>query len=105
MLSLQHRIPRKDFGPLLKSRIFAHSPHFSLRFADSTGVRVAVSVSKKVSKSAVVRNTIRRRMYALVRDVVPTMRPGLFLFIAKPKAETVKGEALKAELSTLLKSL
>lgn len=33
-----------------------------------TGYRVAVVVSRKVSKSAVVRNRIRRRMYEIVRN-------------------------------------
>lgn len=43
----------------------------SLRFADNPrrqSYRVAVVVSRKVSKSAVVRNRIRRRVYELVRQ-------------------------------------
>lgn len=41
----------------------------SLRFADSRrdDYRMAVVVSRKVSKSAVVRNRIRRRLYEAVR--------------------------------------
>jgi ribonuclease P protein component len=43
----------------------------SLRFVENTrrrSYRVAVVVSRKVSKSAVVRNRIRRRIYEIVRE-------------------------------------
>ncbi|HSW66030.1 MAG TPA: ribonuclease P protein component [Bacillota bacterium] len=43
----------------------------SLKYALNTrqgGYRVAVVVSRKVSKSAVVRNRIRRRMYEIIRN-------------------------------------
>lgn len=39
-----------------------------------TTYRVAVVVSKKVNKSAVVRNRIRRRMYEVVRTTAPRIR-------------------------------
>ena len=45
-------------------------PFFLLKFAANprrSTYRVAVVVSRKVSKSAVVRNRIRRRLYAAVR--------------------------------------
>lgn len=43
----------------------------SLRYAPARGdsYRLAVVVSKKVHKSAVVRNRIRRRVYELVRNI------------------------------------
>ena len=45
---------------------------FSLRYVVNnrrTTYRLAVVVSRKVSKSAVVRNRIRRRMYEVVRQI------------------------------------
>ena len=71
--------------------------------ADSETARLAVSVSKKVSKSAVVRNTVRRRTYAAARTLLPSLGKKLFLVIAKPGVEMVKGEALLSELAGLLK--
>lgn len=46
------------------------SPKMSLVFADNTRdfTRVAVVVSKKVEKSAVKRNRIRRRIYEVIRN-------------------------------------
>lgn len=49
----------------------ARGPMLSLKFAhrdSSRPYRVAVVVSRKVSKSAVKRNRIRRRLYELVRQ-------------------------------------
>jgi ribonuclease P protein component len=47
------------------------SPHISLKYAERSGrktYRVAVVVSRKVHRSAVVRNRIRRRVYEIVRQ-------------------------------------
>jgi ribonuclease P protein component len=51
----------------------------SLRFAKRDprrAYRVAVVVSRKVSKSAVVRNRIRRRIYEVVRQTATDIAPG-----------------------------
>ncbi len=45
----------------------------SVRNPREKGYRVAVVVSRKVSKSAVVRNRIRRRIYELVRVQLDTL--------------------------------
>ena len=103
MLSKSNRIPRKSFGPLVGSRKYYNSDHFSLRIASSEGVRVAVSVSKKVSKKAVIRNRIRRRVYSVVRGILPYLSSRLFLLIAKPGVEKVTGQVLQNELAALLK--
>ena len=49
----------------------AREPNVTLKFIERPGRdgRVAVVVSKKVSKSAVVRNRIRRRIYEIVRQL------------------------------------
>jgi ribonuclease P protein component len=104
MLPKSQRIPRKDFAPLLKSRAFYNSAHFTLRYAENgskTG-RATASVSKKISKRAVVRNTVRRRIYSILAQ--KPLPSGLFLFIAKAGADKVKGEELKKEVLDLLKS-
>jgi len=105
MLPKNKRIPRSLFPAILLSRNFAHSAHFSVRFAVNAGKppRVAVSASKKVSKSAVVRNAIRRRTYSVISPLLPSLPEGLYLFVAKVGAEKVKGEALEKEIRELLK--
>lgn len=57
-------------------------PSISLKFnrRDSRRpYRAAVVVSRKVNKSAVVRNRIRRRVYEAVREAEVTIEPGLDL--------------------------
>lgn len=103
MLPKSKRVERRLFKPLLESKRAAHSPHFSLRSASSESARASVSVSKKVSKSAVVRNKVRRRVYSALRDMEMPRR--MLLFIAKPGAEKVKGEALTNELEKLIRSI
>ncbi len=53
------------------------SEAINLRFCSGKNdqFRMSVIVSKKVSKSAVVRNRIRRRIYEIVRNSYKTSRP------------------------------
>ncbi len=103
MLSKQNRLERKDFANLLTSKRFLNSQNFSLRFGPgSERPRVAVSVSKKVSKLAVDRNTLRRRVYSVVRDSIVAIEPNQYLFVARPSAKLLKGEGLKTEILSLL---
>lgn len=66
-----------------------------------TQFRVAVVVSKKVSKSAVVRNRIRRRLYGQVRELVPADAPYDLVFtvfsddMANIPEKTIKDTVLR----------
>lgn len=81
------------------------SAHISLRFSqgEEKTAKVAVTTSKKVSKSAVTRNTVRRRVYSALRPIVSRIKPGLYLFITKKGADKLRGEKLSSELDLLLK--
>jgi len=75
-----------------------------MQVAPSDKAQFAVSVSKKISKKAVARNKIRRRVYAMIKKLIPKIEPGLYLIIVKPGAENIKGEELKNELNLLFES-
>ena len=104
MLPKKSRIPRKLFTELLSGSRFVHSPHFTLRFKliPNSPSKVGVSVSKKVSKSAVIRNTVRRRVYATTAPLLEGIKNHLFLFVAKPGSQNIKGKELSQEISKLL---
>lgn len=72
---------------------------FSLRVSPSDKVEIIISVSKKVSKSAVVRNTIKRRLRPLSKKLF--LKPAKYLLIAKPGVENLKGKILEDELYKL----
>lgn len=102
MLPKSRRIPRKRFKPLLGSKKYFHTKHFLLRVAPAEETHLAVSVSKKISKKALIRNKVKRRVYSTMRNFMPTLKPCLYLIIAKPNAEKVKGEELENELRLLV---
>lgn len=70
-----------------------------------TNLKVAVVVSKKVSKSAVVRNRIRRRIYEVVRIMQPDLlRPAELIFtIYQAEVADIPSLKLQKEVRELLK--
>ncbi|KKU50271.1 MAG: ribonuclease P protein component [Candidatus Zambryskibacteria bacterium RIFCSPHIGHO2_12_FULL_48_10] len=76
--------------------------HFSVKFVKGEKKGVVISVSKKISKKAVTRNTIKRRVRAVLRDLEKKQELTSFLIIARPGAENIKGDELKKELKALL---
>ena len=80
-------------------------PHFYLRVTSSDKVKVIISVSKKISKKAVVRNTVKRRVRAIMWELLKNLKPGTYLIVAKPGAEKIRGQNLKDELAELFKKV
>lgn len=72
---------------------------------DTTGARLGMAVSRRVSKLAVVRNRIRRQIresFRLHRARLPDLD---ILVIARTLAATQPNAALRAELLTLWQAL
>ena len=71
MISNSHRFHgRSSLRFVYQRGQTVRGPHLSLRYIHNTRqpvYRAAVVVSRKVSKSAVVRNRIRRRIYEVIR--------------------------------------
>ena len=70
-----------------------------------TEPRVAVVVSKKVMKSAVRRNRIRRRLYEAIRAELPAVRPqtDIVFIITSPESLTVAPGELTALIQGALR--
>lgn len=68
--------------------------------------RVAVVVSKKVSKSAVVRNRIRRRIYELLREQQASINQpyDLVFSVFSDQVATMPASELAKRISKLLKN-
>ncbi|MCY7406196.1 MAG: ribonuclease P protein component [Alkalinema sp. CAN_BIN05] len=62
-------------------------------------IQVGISISKKVSKRAVVRNRIKRQLKAIVRQLLPRLESGLRIVIL------VRSEALTYEYGEFLQEL
>lgn len=83
----------KSGGKTFKTKLFL------VKFAQNEGTsRFGFSVSKKVSKSAVVRNRLRRMGYRLLRDYIPEIRQNLlvtFSYLGVPRDEKDVSENLQ----------
>jgi len=75
--------------------------HFILRSSPSTEKEFIISVSKKVSKKAVIRNLIKRRIRPILKKF--DLKPARYLLIANPGAEKIRGVELQSELEKVLK--
>jgi ribonuclease P protein component len=73
-----------------------------LRYAPARRLRAAVVVSKKVDKSAVVRNRIRRRVYSFVRERIDPNTPhDIIVTIHSSELATIDRAAFDHTLETV----
>lgn len=72
----------------------------SLRISPSDKTEIVISVSKRVSKSAVVRNTVKRRIRPILKKL--PLKTAKYLFVTRPGVENLKGKELENELKLLI---
>ena len=115
-LPSQHRLKkRSEFQTVYRKGISRSSRHLILRAYteknDSKLIRenkfsqskIGISISRKVSKKAVERNQIKRRIRAVFRRLLPQISSGwLIVIIVKPEAKECKYEHFLRELEKLL---
>ena len=82
---------RQDFQAVFREGIRRHSSHFTLRALKPSwdtappATKIGIAISTKVSKRAVVRNKIKRRITAALYQLLPKLVPGWRLvLIVKP---------------------
>ena len=104
MLKKTDRLARVDFLPFFKSGKRVHSEHLSLVYGKHPTFHASVVVSKKVSKRAVGRNTIRRRLYAHLRTLKgPT--GGVYIVNVKPSFASLPRRVMHQEIVSLIERL
>ena len=83
-------------GPLMSLRYCKNSKH--------QAYRLAVVVSKKVDKSAVARNRMRRRVYEAFRSTAQVEEPyDLVITIFQPSVADIPAQELQDQVVNLLK--
>lgn len=103
MLPKNHRFSFKKGAP---RRIYS-TPLFVVRydFLESGGLLAAVVVGKKVDKSAVVRNSVKRRIREIIKKSIPyTVNTSIVFFAKRPILDTTK-ETLEEEIKKTLQSI
>lgn len=99
MFKKKQRISSGLFSRILRSGETKHTDHFSVRVVHSKEPRMAVVVSKKVTKTAVKRNTLKRKMRAILKTL---SAPWTVVLYAKKGADTLSVTQMQRELIHLL---
>ncbi|MCD5381619.1 MAG: ribonuclease P protein component [Candidatus Pacebacteria bacterium] len=85
MFKKTERLNRSEFSKCFKSGHKSNFKHLTIVTADHPSLKAVVVVGKKVAKSAVKRNKIRRRIYAsLYNQLVNKNHKGVLIVIVKP---------------------
>lgn len=101
----QNRLgPNRQFNYVYRRGKRASCRELSLLFVRSKEKRVGFSVSKKVGV-AVVRNRTKRRLRECVRPLLPQMRSGLYVFVARPEAAECSFQDLERRVKQLLRKV
>lgn len=108
MIGSTHRFHgRASIQRLYKSGKMVRSANLGLRYRPNPRgtYRVGVVVSRKVSKSAVVRNRIRRRLYEHVRTLFAYSPPAFDLLITvfREDLASLPAAAVTREIESLLR--
>ena len=95
---------RKEFAYLYNNGKAVHTTHLTLVYLPTKyrPLKVGFSVAKKIGK-AYIRNLVKRRLRACMRDIVPTLPNDYnIVIIAKTGVETLTFDNLRKELNTLV---
>ncbi|MGD1920809.1 MAG: ribonuclease P protein component [Pleurocapsa sp.] len=107
-----HRLKKRQaYRAVYEGGIRRYSPHLTLIAlqADRDGLAscsttFGISISKKVSKKAVIRNRIKRQIQGVIRTKLKAVDPGWkVVIVIKPKAIECKYEHFLRELEELIK--
>ncbi len=107
MLAKQYRLRfKKDFDAIFKSRHKFYSINFILRYIKNNeeNSKFAFVISKKVSKKAVDRNLIKRRMSEIIRKNISNIKSGYnIIFFAKSGVLKLDYIKIQEELIFIIK--
>lgn len=107
MLPKNYRLRLKnDFDKLFKEGKFAGQAFLTLGFTKNklNNSRFAVIVGKKVSKKAVIRNSVKRKVVEVIRLNLEQIKLGFdVVFITKPEIQEKKYNEIEMAVLGLLK--
>ncbi|MCB9815443.1 ribonuclease P protein component [Candidatus Nomurabacteria bacterium] len=108
MFKKTNRLTKVEFDEFYKTGLKKHFPHLTIITKPLQKTKTSVVVGKKVAKSAVRRNTLRRRVYATLKRVDTDNKSlGGIIIILKPSYNSLTRKAaeefLKQSIAQVLK--
>lgn len=109
MFKKSERLSRSEFSDYFSAGKKHHSTHITIITHPLSTRKVAVVVGKKVAKSAVRRNTLKRRVFAIAKEILTeTEYRGVIILILKPACNslprTTMADILQKTIAQVLKS-
>ena len=103
MLKSSQRLSTAGFEAVIEKGRAVHSPLFLLRvLRNGSGTHISAIAPKKVAKTAVSRNKIRRRIYSALKSLYPSLAGGTQAIVSAKTASTKESiAALTDELKGL----
>lgn len=106
MLKKNQRLRTAGFNEVFKLGQRIHTPHFQVIYLKSADFHASVVVGKKVHKTAVARNRLRRQVYgALYRSAQAAPLPFTMIVVAKPGAKTLPARAVTPAATAVIAAL
>jgi ribonuclease P protein component len=101
MLPKKNRLTKKEILDFLPKSKSLRGNFLLLRFkiSDNKDFKAGVSISKKIARTAVVRNKIRRAIYKTLSDDKKNINPSAIFFIVNKLSDT---KLLKDDVERLL---
>jgi ribonuclease P protein component len=106
MIPSNRKVGTRLFKDIINKGKSFHSENFSMRvlFFGIEKTKLSVVISKKVEKSAVKRNFMKRRFYAVIKEYLPEIKNGFAIgFFLKKKIDIVLMSKLNDELGVVFK--
>ncbi len=100
MFKKSERLSKSEFTHFFGVGARRHTKHLTvITFPyPNPNLKVAVVVGKKVAKSAVRRNTLKRRVSASLRKVLEQQSAGVFIVLVKPSFATLPRKTAEQEV-------
>ena len=106
MLPKKERLTSKMFDRFFSSGRRINSDLWQIVYVPSSDFRAAVVVGKKIDKSAVKRNRLRRQVYNLLyRYHKYHQRNGAYLILTRPPIKTTTFAEIKDKLHSTLRQI
>lgn len=102
----KHRLTHADFSEFKRPRRESGG-YFIVSYTERLGSKpkFACVVSKKISPKATERNTIRRRVMAVLRDISASMPGGIYVFTAKKDVKLANFQDILEDLTKIVSKI